>query len=94
MTGKAPAIAKRIFETLVDAQAYVDDINDSAVAGLQLSVINDIDSSKNGIYFVKSIGDGINPGVLELVGKEFVSTEGTIDLTGYAKLTDIDDVKQ
>ena len=60
MTGKAPAIAKRIFETLSDAQAYADDINDSAIAGLQLSVINDSDSSRNGIYFVKSIDLIIN----------------------------------
>lgn len=94
MTGKAPAIAKRIFETLEDAQAYADDANDSAIAGLQLSVINDNDSSKNGIYFVKSIGDGINNAVLEQVGKGTISVEGeSIDLTGYAKLSDIDDVK-
>jgi hypothetical protein len=67
MTGKAPAVAKRIFETLADAQAYADDVNDSAIAGLQLSVINDSDANKNGIYFVKSIGDGTNSAVLELV---------------------------
>lgn len=78
MTGKAPAIAKRIFETLADAQAYADDVNDSAIAGLQLSVINDADSSRNGIYFVKSIGDGINSAVLELVGKGTISGEGDI----------------
>ena len=89
MTGKAPAIAKRIFKTLADAQSYADDVNDSAIAGLQLSVISDSDSSKNGIYFVRSIGDGTNPAVLELVG----SGTGSIDFTGYAKLTDIDDVK-
>ena len=76
MTGKAPAIAKRIFETLADAQAYADDVNDSAIAGLQLSVINDDDSSRNGIYFVKSIGDGTNSAVLELVGKGTISVEG------------------
>lgn len=78
MTGKAPAIAKRIFETLADAQAYADDVNDSAIAGLQLSVINDADSSRNGIYFVKSIGDGTNSAVLELVGKGTISGEGDI----------------
>lgn len=90
MTGKAPAIAKRIFETFNDAQTYIDDVNDSAIAGLQLSVINDSDSSKNGIYFVKSIGDGINSGVLELIGKDSVSAEGVVDLTGYAKIEDVD----
>lgn len=95
MTGKAPAIAKRIFETLSDAQAYADDINDSAIAGLQLSVINDPDSSRNGIYFVKSIGDGTNYAILEQVGKSVISGEtGSIDLSGYAKLSDINDVKK
>lgn len=94
MTGKAPAIAKRIFETLSDAQAYADDVNDSAIAGLQLSVINDADSSRNGIYFVKSIGDGTNSAVLEQVGKSVISGEtGSVDLSGYAKLSDINDVK-
>lgn len=94
MTGKAPAVAKRIFETLADAQAYADDVNDSAIAGLQLSVINDSDTNKNGIYFVKSIGDGTNSAVLELVGTSIVSPEGgNIDLSEYAKLTDIDGVK-
>ena len=69
MTGKAPAIAKRIFSTLADAQAYVDDAADSAIAGLHLSVIKDEDQ-KNGIYFVKSIGDGRSPGVLVKVGAD------------------------
>lgn len=64
MTGKAPAISKRIFNTLADAQAYVDDAKDSAIAGLQLSVINDTDD-KNGIYFVKKIGNGTDAGILE-----------------------------
>jgi hypothetical protein len=95
MTGKAPAIAKRIFETLSDAQAYADDINDSAIAGLQLSVINDPDSSRNGIYFVKSIGDGTNYAILEQVGKSVISGEtGSVDLSEYAKLSDINDVKK
>lgn len=95
MTGKAPAIAKRIFETLSDAQAYADDVNDSAIAGLQLSVINDDDSSRNGIYFVKSIGDGTNSAVLEQIGKGVISEEtGSIDLSEYAKLSDINDVKK
>ena len=53
MTGKAPAVAKRIFNTLSDAQAYADDFNDSAIEGLVLSVVADGD--KNGVYFVQSI---------------------------------------
>ena len=85
MTGKAPAVAKRIFETLSDAQAYADDVNDSAIAGLQLSVINDEDPSKNGVYFVKSIGDGTNSAVLELIGEI-----PEVDLSEYAKTKDVE----
>lgn len=70
MTGKAPAVAKRIFATYAHALDYVNDFKDSAIPGLQLSVINDPDDTKNGIYFVSKIGtkaaDGssANDGVL------------------------------
>lgn len=70
MTGKAPAVAKRIFATYEKALDYVNDFDDSAIPGLQLSVINDTDDTKNGIYFVSKIGtkaaDGsrANDGVL------------------------------
>ena len=77
MTGKAPAVAKRIWNTYVDALAYVNDFNDSAIEGLRLSVVADPDSKKNGVYFVEKIGtfveaDGVktakNDGVLTKVG--------------------------
>ena len=55
MTGKAPAVAKRIFATYAHALDYVNDFNDSAIPGLQLSVINDTDDTKNGIYFVSKL---------------------------------------
>lgn len=54
LTDKIPAINKRIFDKLVDAQQYADDFNDSAVAGLLLSVTAD-DEKKNGVYFVQTI---------------------------------------
>jgi hypothetical protein len=54
MTGKAPTIAKRIFDTLADAEEYVNDFNDSAVEGLLLSVVAD-NEQNNGVYFVQSI---------------------------------------
>lgn len=65
-SGKAPVIAKRIWETLADAQAYVDSATDTAIAGLQLTVINDTDASKNGVYFVKEAAgeNGKTAGVL------------------------------
>lgn len=53
-TGKAPLIAKRIWDTLEHLQAYVNDVNDSAIAGLKMSVVEDGD--KNGMYWVVSVG--------------------------------------
>lgn len=78
MTGKAPAIAKRIFETKADAQAYVDDANDSAIAGLQLSVVNDSIAANNGIYFVSKVGDGSANGVLVKVGSDSEAELGNL----------------
>lgn len=64
MSKKAPAIAERIWGTLADAQSYIDNVNGSATAGLVIAVINDTNTSNNGAYFVKSVGDGTNAGVL------------------------------
>ena len=76
MPSKAPAIAKRIFATYDDASGYTADVKDSAIPGLALSVINDPDASKNGLYFVKSI----DPPVLERVGslEEIASLSGDL----------------
>ncbi len=54
MTGKAPAINKRIFEKLEYAQAYVDNPLDTAIEGLILTVIGDSEAL-NGAYLVKSV---------------------------------------
>ena len=53
-TGRAPIIAKRIWDTLEHAQDYVDDVNDSAIPGLKMSVVGD--DGNNGMYWVGSIG--------------------------------------
>ena len=53
MTGKAPAVAKRIFDTYADALAYANDVDDSAIEGLVLSVVADTDDKLNGVYFVQ-----------------------------------------
>ena len=52
MAGKAPAVAKRIFDTYEHALAYVNDVSDSAIEGLVLSVVADTDAL-NGVYFVQ-----------------------------------------
>lgn len=67
MTGKAPIVNKRIFATLADAQAFVDDVDDSAIEGLILSVIADGDN--NGAYFVENIHDDEHStGTLKKIG--------------------------
>ena len=54
MTGKVPAIAKRIFDKLADAEDYINNYNESAIEGLNISVIND--GENNGTYFVAKVG--------------------------------------
>lgn len=67
--GRYPIVADRIYDTLADAQAYVDDLSAtaSAIPGLVLSVVND--EKNNGIYFVQSVAkDTDTPGVLVKAG--------------------------
>jgi hypothetical protein len=58
-SGRYPIVADRIFATLADAQAYVDDksATASATSGLVLSVINDSIAKNNGVYYVKSVAN-------------------------------------
>ena len=56
MTGKAPEVSKRIFDTYEHMLYYVNDYNDSCVPGLVLKVMGDTDTLKNGVYFVAKIG--------------------------------------
>ncbi len=65
MSVKAPAVADRVFETYDDAEAYVNDISSSAVAGINITVINDDDGTKNGIYYVNNTYDGNGDIVLD-----------------------------
>ena len=60
MSGKAPAVSKRIFDKLSDAQSFTDDYNDSAIEGLILSVVADDNEKNNGIYFVERIKKSID----------------------------------
>lgn len=58
-SGRYPIVADRIFATLADAQAYVDDTSAtaSATGGLVLSVISDSVAKNNGVYYVKSVAN-------------------------------------
>ena len=90
MTGKVPAVAKRIFDTLSDAQQYIDDVEDTAIEGLVLSVVADTDEL-NGAYFVKSVGKNDINGVLVKLGSEdYTDTEIQKNAKTYsiAKATD------
>ena len=51
MTHKVSAINKCIFNTYDDALAFANDLSDSAIGGLLLTVI--ADGENNGTYFVK-----------------------------------------
>ena len=78
-TGKFPVIAKRAFPTLADAQAYVDDVNGSATAGIVITVTQDPIEKNNGIYLVKTIGDGTTAGELIPAG----SGNGSVTADNY-----------
>lgn len=89
MTGKAPAVAKRIFDTYADALAYVNDVNDSAIEGLVLSVVADTDASKNGLYFVSKIATADHVGELVAVGGDVAADLAGLE-TRVKTLEDID----
>lgn len=92
-TGKFPIIAKRAFETLADAQGYINDKDDTACEGLILAVFNDPVEKNNGIYLVKSVGDGVNPGVLVPAGSGTGSTTAA-NYTAAKALATADNVGQ
>lgn len=75
MTGKFPLLAKRIFSTYEAAQAYINDLNDTAIPGIILTVVDDTTESNNGAYFVKSVktSEGGDNGLLVKMGSETVS---------------------
>ena len=76
MTGKFPLLAKRIFPTYAAAKAYINNLNDTAIPGIILTVVEDTTESNNGAYFVKSVElSEVAPNGLSLVkmGSETVS---------------------
>lgn len=59
---KGSPIAKRIFETVAEMDAYLSDIYDSAVAGIIVTVIGDTPEN-NGAYLVGQAPHLDNPGL-------------------------------
>lgn len=76
-TFKAPIIAKRIWATYADALGWINDPTDSAIVGLQLSIINDPDPNKNGIYMVTKIGKGTIDDAGNYIGGELEKVGST-----------------
>jgi hypothetical protein len=85
-SGRYPIVADRIFATLADAQAYVDDTSAtaSATGGLIISVISDTIAKNNGVYYVKSVantdpkyGELLDKGTLVKVGGSETETAET-----------------
>lgn len=83
MPSKSPAVAKRIFDTLAHAQEYIDDVKDTAIEGLVLSVVADTDTALNGAYFVQSVGkksdveggDNVKGVLVKLGSEDYTDTE-------------------
>lgn len=76
-TFKAPVIAKRIWATYADALGWINDPKDNAVVGLQISIINDPDHNKNGIYMVTKIGEGAIDDAGNYIGGELEKVGST-----------------
>ena len=83
-TKKIPVIAKRVWQTYEDMFNYVSDANDTCIAGIVLTVVNDEDVTKNGAYFVVSCPTLEEPTITPAV-KKIGSDEGISE--------DINDIK-
>ena len=83
-TKKIPVIAKRVWQTYEDMFNYVSDANDTCIAGIVLTVVNDEDVTKNGAYFVVSCPTLEEPTIIPAV-KKIGSDEGISE--------DINDIK-
>lgn len=81
MTGKVPAINKRIFNTLADALDFANDYDDSAIEGLILSVVADENEKNNGSYFVSKVKRNADEeAVLQKIGSvELAEVKSSID---------------
>lgn len=66
---KAPLEANRVFTTLALAQAYVDNVDQTAYVGMTISVVDD--GINNGLYYVEKVADESNvTGLLSRVGSD------------------------
>ena len=89
---KAPLMDKQVFETLALAQAYVDNVDQTAYVGLTVSVTND--GSNNGLYYVERIADADNAtGLLVKVGADSAADLAEVKSDVSTLKTDVSTLK-
>ena len=90
LTGKGHEVAKRVWDSYEHMMLYVNDANDSAIAGNILAVVSDANEKLNGLYLVKAIA-GFNAAgeadasVTETVVEKIGSGSGTITVDKYSE---------
>lgn len=90
LTGKGHEVAKRVWDSYEHMMLYVNDANDSAIAGNILAVVSDSNEKLNGLYLVKAIA-GFNAAgeadasVTETVVEKIGSGSGTITVDKYSE---------
>ena len=84
---KAPLMDKQVFKTLALAQAYVDDVDQTAYVGLTVSVTND--TVNNGLYYVASIADnnGSTGSLVRIVSESAIDVHTLRDEVAEIKAT-------
>ena len=82
-TDKMPVIGSRIWTTLADLQAYLNDATSSAIAGIQVAVVADPVSDNNGTYEI--VFDSLERLVS---GANYVGIKGGKATGTYATLAD------
>lgn len=98
MSGKAPAVAERIWRTYSDALAYANDFNSSATNGLALSILQDSvvgnKTYKAGIYFLKNAAtaEGANDAVLVPTGMSEEDLTTLVNSKIKGNVASIDDI--
>lgn len=89
---KAPLMDMQVFETLALAQAYVDNVDQTAYVGLTVSVTND--GSNNGLYYVERIADADNAtGLLVKVGSDSAADLAEVKADVTTLKTDVSNLK-
>ena len=77
-TKKAPLEDNTLWDSLSAAEAYVNNVDQYAYAGMTLAVVNPNNSKENGLYYVEAIGTADGSGTLKKIG-----SNETLSATNY-----------